>query len=1020
MKFMVRKFLLSVVSVVAFCSLGFAQNRPVSGVVTNEEGSPVIGVIVTVQGTTTSSVTDAAGRYTVTAPASGSLEFASFGLQTQVVAIENRSVVNVTMAPDATLIEGVVISVPYGTASKSTYTGSVSAVSGVSSLKNLPSMSFETALQGAAPGIQIGNTSGQPGAQLDIRIRGIGSYNASNAPLFVVDGVPVISGNIKEFGYGGSMSVTSTINPSDIASISILKDAAATSLYGSRGANGVIMVTTKKGQSGNLKIDFKASTGFSDFAVPNRPILNGDEAHALAYEGAYNQAIHNGMSEVAAAADAQAKADKYYPLRDSYSDWESAMMRKGSNASYEVSTSGGNDKTTFYASLGYREELGVFRGSEIAGYTGKGSLTHRDKGWTVNFETLMASMNQMTISEGSAYANPIFATRVYAHPNIPIYNEDGSYHTDMFEEWGMDNPVEQNSIDSYYNKTFRSRNTLSVGYEFFKGLSLKETLSYDYNGVEGIAIWPSNGRNGEANNGVSQRTQSQHSKLYSSLILNYNTKIGDDHDISALAGWDVDKTKYNYVYASGYGFATTKLWELDTAAEPGGIGANHTTEYLISYFGNLNYTYASKYYLSATYRRDGSSRLGANTKWGDFWSVSGSWRLTGEEFLSDVSWLDMLRIRASYGTSGNLPSGLYSSLSTYTLSGISYNGVSGSAPSRAANPNLGWEKNATFDVGIEGRFFDMIDLELDYYNRQTKDLLLSMPLSTTTGFSSQLMNVGGMNNRGVEITLSADLFKNTNFQWTTRFVAAYNRNEVTGLVNHEPFTFSSGATFQAKEGQPLYSYYMRDWAGVDPGTGESMWYIYETDENGEYTGVKNITKDPAPATRLAVGYHPNPDWTGGWSNTLYWKGFDLNFMLSFTLGGYSYDSWAYYGASSDGTISPGEGAISRTQLDRWQKPGDIAKNPKRMWTGGHGNYTSSRWLHSTDHIRLKTMVFGYTVPQKFTEKAGIRNLRAFVAGNNLLTWSRYSDYDPEVGANGEAAWAVPILKSITFGLELGF
>jgi TonB-linked SusC/RagA family outer membrane protein len=818
--------------------------------------------------------------------------------------------------------------------------------------------------------------------------------------------------------YGGSTSLMSTINPSDIANVSILKDAAATSLYGSRGANGVIIVTTKKGQAGQLRVNFKASTGFNDFAMNNRPILGGDETRELAYEGALNQGLFNGLSLADAQASAQENVDHYYPQRDKYSDWSEALMQTGQNSAYEVSISGGNEKTSFYTSLAYREEKGVYAGSSIGGYTGKGSVTHQDKGWTINFETLMASLDQRNISTGTAYANPYFATRYYLKPNVPIYNEDGSYHQESFDEFGLYNLVRESSLDWYSTAPFRSRNSLSVAYEFMPGLSLKETASYDFNNIESIVVWPSSSKNGEAHNGLTQRDNFQETKFYSSLLLSYDKTINDLHNLSAFVGWDVEKTNEKSLSASGKGFATDKLWELANAAEPDGVYSALNVDNLVSFFGSVNYNYNDKYYLAATYRRDGSSRLGADVKWGDFWSVSGSWRLKEEDFLSDVYWLNNLRLRASYGTSGTLPSSYYGSLSTYSFSGISYNGVSGSAPSRAANPNLTWEKNATLDIGLEARLFDTFTVELDYYSRQTKDMLLDMPLSTTTGFSSQLMNIGGLNNSGVEILVGADIFKGE-FKWYSQFVAAYNRNKITSLVNHEEFAFSADSgSFMAREGYPLYSYYMRDWAGVDPGTGESMWYIWEKDQDGEYTGEKYISKDPAGATREIVG-HANPDWTGGWSNTLSWKGLDLNFMLSFTQGGTSFDGGALY-LSGDGTIGSGEAVIGTVQTDRWQKPGDQAKFPKRMWGGGHGNYTSTRWLHTTDHIRLKTLVFGYTVPQRLTQKASIQNLRVFVSGNNLFTWARYNDYDPEVRVNGTSDFEIPVLKSVTFGIELGF
>ena len=995
-----------------------AQNIRVTGTVSDESGAPLPGVTVVVEGTQQGTTTLANGTYAINAPANGSLQFSFIGMVPVTIPVQGRSSINVVLQGDTEVIDDVIV-VAYGTAKKSTFTGAASNVSTVSSMKDLSLMSFENALQGSAPGIQVGVRTGQPGTRPSIRIRGTGSYNASNDPLYVIDGIPVTSADFNLAGYGGSTSLMTSINPSDIESMTILKDAAATSLYGSRGANGVIMITTKKGKAGDLSITFKGSWGFNDFAMDSRPILNGEESHYLAYEGAYNQALFAGLTGDDAEKYAQDRADQYYPLRDSYSDWEDALTRQARNSSYEVAISGGNEKTTFYTSFGYREDLGVFKNSGMSGFNGKISVNHQNKGWTVSAESLMSKMEQdqapgMRTDGYVAYANPYYALKTYLRPNIPIYNEDGSFYEGNMFTGSYYNLAAEMGRETSRNKPFRFKNSLSVGYEFIEGLTLRETISFDLNDVTGVSIYPNNSKNGSTNKGSTSRSNIKDMKFYSSLVLNYNKLIAENHNISALAGWDVDDTRREYLGATGHGFASTKLWELDNAATPYSVSSYHNDDRLVSFFGSVNYSYKDKYYLSGTFRRDGSSRLGEDSRWGNFWSVSGSWRLKEENFLRNVHWLDNLRIRASYGTTGTLPNSYYSSLATYSFSDISYNGSGGSIPSRSANPNLSWEKNQVLDIAVEARFLNRINLEVDFYDRQTKDLLLSVPLSLATGFSTTLMNVGGMNNRGVEITLGVDIFKG-GFTWHSQLVAAHNRNKVTSLVNGEEFAHSD--YFRAREGHSLFSFYMRDYAGIDPGTGESMWYIWETDEKGDYTGNKFRTKDPAAATRELVDT-ADPKWTGGWSNTLSWKGFDLNFLFSFTQGGTSFDGgWAL---TSDGTSNPGIGPISRLQLDRWQKPGDQAQFPKRMWGGGHGNYTSTRWLHSTDHIRLKTLTFGYTVPRKLTEKAGVKGLRAYIAGNNLLTWAAYDEYDPEVQPSGVVDWSIPAMKSITFGVEIRF
>jgi TonB-linked SusC/RagA family outer membrane protein len=1011
-----KKITLTLMSMVLAAGVLIAQNVQVSGVVTDAaDGQPLPGVSVVVKGTTVSASTDANGRYTINVADDATLVFNFIGMKAHEVAVMGRAAIDVTMVTEVKQLEEVVM-VAYGTAKKGTYTGAATVVGSTEKLKDIPVTSFENALQGAAAGVQVGTTNGQPGSQAQIRIRGTGSYNASNSPLYVIDGIPANSGNYDIAGNSVSntgdvsLSLMSTVNPSDIESITILKDAAATSLYGSRGANGVILVTTKKGQQG-LKINFKGSWGISNWAIRNRPYLGGNQTRELTLEGAYNQGIYNGMSEADARAYSIIEADKYTPARTEYSDWEGALFRNnGTNNTYEVSATGGNDKLTFYVSVGARDELGMANNSDFKGYTGKANVSYKGDKWKVDANISLAKLGQNLMSGTSTYNNYYYMVRSTYTPNIPIYNPDGSYYEGPL--LGVyPNPVKDALLDVLKNDLFKSTNNLSVAYEFMEGLTLKETLSYDHTAVKGTNVWPSNSNNGKAHNGLAIIQDYTDVRFYSSLLLTYDKTFAEDHTVNALLGWDVDDNPTNWVYAAARNYAVPNLWEMAAAAEPLDARSSHDNDRITSYFGRLNYSYKDRYYVSGTYRRDGSSRLGATTRWGDFWSISASWRAKEESFLKYVDFIDDLKIRTSYGVSGTLPNSLYSSLATYGYT-LSYNNQSASAPSRLANPDLSWERNFVFDIGLEARFFDRVALEFDFYDRQTEDMLLDVPISRTTGFASTLLNYGGMNNRGVELTVAVDILKNNDFLWTSTLILAHNRNKVTKLYNGEEFV---SGNYMIREGESLYSFRTREWAGVDPGTGDSMWYIYEKDNDGNFTGVKHITKDPDLATR-EIQAKADPTLTGGWRNTFEWKGIDFDALFSFSLGGHSWDNgWAM---TTDG-LSPGD-PISVLQLDRWQKPGDVAQFPRRMNGGGHGNYASSRWIHSTDHLRLKTLTLGYTLPQKWVKKASIQRARVFVAGNNLLTWAAYKDYDPEVPISGATSWEIPALRSVTFGVELTF
>lgn len=773
-------FLLSV-------GLTIAQNTRVTGTVVDETGEPVIGAAVVVKGSPTiGTATNINGEFSLDVPSSAKTLVVRFlGMNNVEVAV--APTVFVEMLMSESLLDEVLI-VAYGEAKKGTYTGSASVVNSTKTLKDLPVTNIESSLQGAAAGVYVGVPNGQPGAQAQIRIRGFGSYNASNDPLYVVDGVPVNSGDYALSGYGGSLGILNTLSPSDVENISVLKDAAATSMYGSRGANGVIMITTKKGKKGPLQVNLKGSWGFSDFAINNRPIASGDENWMLVNEGAYNQAIYNGMGEAEALAFAKEQADLIAPKRDSYSNWIDALTRTGKNESYELSMNGGNDNTSFYVSVGYVKDLGVYNDSYLDGFTSKASITHQSGNWRLNFDSNLAKIEQGVtpgIDDGYvAYANPYYASRTYLSPNIPIYNDDGSYYEGSMFTGNYYNLVADQKKNKATNSIARFMNTLGLSYEIIEGLRIKETFSFDYNDIGGISRYPSNSRDGSDFKGATSKQNYKSQRYYSSLMLTYDYEFMDAHSLALTAAWDVEEDKIEYLGAEGRKFASVNLWELSVAATPYGVYGYHDKDRMESYIGRLNYNYLEKYFFSGTFRRDGSSRFGENSKWGNFWSLSGSWKMKEENFLKDVSWVNDLKLRASYGVSGTRPSTLYSHLPTYSYS-IAYGDNPASNPSRVANPDLSWEKNNVFDVGVEAYLFDRLSVELDYYDRQTNDMLLDAPISSITGFSTTLLNIGGMKNQGVEAALGVDIFK-SEVKWKSQLNLGYNKNKVTKLYNGEP------------------------------------------------------------------------------------------------------------------------------------------------------------------------------------------------------------------------------------------
>ena len=1024
---MKRKLMLLMTCLFIGIGLVNAQVSKVTGTVTShEDGLPVVGASVLVKGTTVGTVTDIDGNFTITnVPSSaGTLVVSFIGMKTQEVAV--KPVVNVVLHSDAEVLDEVMV-VAYGTAKKSSFTGSASSVDGAKALKDIPVTSFEQALAGTTPGLTINGSSGQPGASLEIRVRGTGSMNATNEPLYVIDGVPVVSGDVAISAVRNdskSFNVMSSINPSDIENITVLKDAAAASLYGSRAANGVILITTKRGKAGKTRINFKANWGFSDWAMKNRENVNGSQRRELTYEGAYNEAILYGIpdadgnytpaTEEQAKAYAQASADMYAPDYDE--NWESAFFRKhGSSQNYEFSAQGGDERNSFFASLSYKKDQGKANNSKMDGFIGRVNATHRsaDNKWQMGANVSLSKQESQVVSEGTSYANPFFLINYFITPNVRIYDEDGNYDMSspiIQSYFPNSHPIEDLQKDKNKSNVFRSLNNLWASYEIIDGLTLKENLSYDYVANKSLTYWPMDSNNGADLGGLGSNYILNQHNIYSSTTLNYANTFNEKHNLDVLAGWDVDDRRVEYVMASQNGYPHNKLPESINAASPMEGSAYYEQDHLLSFLSRVNYDFDNKYYVSANFRRDGSSRLGVNNRWANFWSVSAAWRMTQEEFMHDLTWLDDLKIRASYGVNGTLPSSYYSHLSLYGY-GNNYQEQPGSAPVSVPNPDLAWEKNKNFNIGFDARLFNRLNVTFDYYTRRTSDLLQDVPTSMTVGFSSMLKNVGEMKNQGVEVDINVDVFKHSQVRWNTGLALSHNSNKVTKLYEGKDIIDGSRIT---REGESYYSWWSREWAGVDPQTGEEQWVLNTKNEDGSIN--RGLTKNPAEAQRVIIG-KPDPKLTGGWRNSLSWKGLELNMLFNFSLGGKVYDTYRTSFTDTDGYQVWYN--MSTDQLNRWQKPGDVTDVPRRINNYVWGNYGSSRFMKDLNYLRLKSLSLSYSLPQKWVNKAQLNNVRVFVSGSNLLTLTSYKFTDPEMPVNGMPTFGLPNLKTVTFGIELG-
>lgn len=1011
--------------ILASVGLSVAQTTRVSGTVIDDTGETVIGASVVAKGTTVGTVTDIDGNFSFNIPSDRkTLVISLIGYKAKDVPAGTG--IKVTLEQDSKLIDEVVV-VAYGTTTKASFTGAASTV-GNQVLKDSPVASFEQALQGASPGLTITSPSGQPGAAQSISLRGIGSINASTEPLYVIDGVPMVPENLSVSGVTnspGSLGISSLINTADIESVTVLKDAAAAALYGSRGANGVIMITTKSGKakSGKLSVSLKATVGFNDWAVKNRPIIGGDDMRELWAESVYNYfSAGSGKNKTSEQnwANAWAEVDESAPrpADGKYYNWEKALFKKrGSVQTYDATVSGGSDKTRFFMSLGYKKEDGKAKGSEFGQYTGRLNLTHDAGALQLGTNLSFAKIDQSRVAEGSAYANPYYATRTYLFPTTPIYNKDGSYYEGELLN-GKDNLVKLGNLDQYKNDLFNMKASVWAEYEIVKGLKAKQTVNYDYNSNHATTIWPMTSGNGAALNGLIIKMTPTYKKLYTSSLLTYRKSI-DKHNLDLLIGWDVEKRLYDQVQAVGNNLASDNMTELIGAATPNGVSSRSTDDRMLSGLSRLNYNYADKYYVSLTGRRDGSTRFGKNKRWGTFWSVSGSWRLTEEEFMKEITPITDMKIRSSYGLSGTLPSDLYASVAGYTpynsAGGTgSYAGRAGVYSARIANPDLSWEKNYIFDLGLDVRLFEVLSIELDYYNRTTKDLLMDVPVSRATGFANYLKNVGEMNNRGFELAIGWNAVNSKDFSWDTRFNIAHNRNKLTKLDGGKDIVDADYPMLIRRQGEAYNSIYTREFAGVNSETGAEQWYTNKKLADG--TIERKITEDASKANRVIVE-KVDPKVTGGWLNTFKYKGFDLSALISFSIGGHFYNNgWL---GDSNGTYDFSY-LPSVKQLDRWQKPGNKTSVGKRTYGYTYGNYGSSKWVYSTTHARLKNVTLGYSMPSPMVRKSGLSSVRFLVTGTNLLTVKKTDGFDPEVPQNGIVGYAFPNLKSVVFGVEVTF
>lgn len=989
-----------------------SRKKRVTGVVKDVMGEPLIGANVVEKGRSTNGViTDFNGKFTLEVDESASLVVSYIGYLAQDIPTKGKGDFHIILKEDTNTLDEVVVT-GYGDFKKATYTGSASVLT-TEKLEALPVVSVGQMIESNIPGISVvAGTSSQPGAKTTLRVRGVASMNASTEPLYVLDGVPIPSYDLSNFtsmSEAGGMGFIETLNPADIESITVLKDAASASLYGAKGANGVVLITTKKGKEGKLRVNMAAKYGITDFAYTYRPLMGGEERRKLIHEGLVNFQLDKGVSEQEAQQYADANIDQYAKrLPQGYSDWESALFKTGYQLDYNLSASAGNQNSSFIGSLGYTKQTGVSLNSEMERFTGRVDASNKYKKVEFGMNASFSWTKNVHLPEGKFYGSAIYASKVNLTPSTPIYNEDGTYASGYRENNGY-NPILEAEVNDYYARTVRAMGTAKIAYNVWDNLKVSSVFTVDYSLTKDFFFQSPDGRDGATYQGRGRMQMTDRIRYTSQNNLTYSKTFGK-HSVSAVTAFEVMKYDYEDLYAAKKTYGQDINTSLGNAADPIDADQKLQEDALMSYVASVNYSYDDKYYASFSFRRDGSSRLSPDTRWGNFWSLSASWRLSQERFMQPLkSVLSDLKLRASYGVNGNLPSSYYGYQSTYTT-GAFYSGKPSPWESTLGNEELTWEKNYALNLGLDIGLFSRVNVSLDWYTRTTKDLLMSKQLNSISGFSSLLTNVGQMRNTGVELEVRSNNIKTKDFSWTTAFNLSHNKNKILKLADLPWFV---DGRYVRKEGYPFNTIYLREYAGVDPETGSALYYDNQQDENGNYT--KNKVTDPGQASPIPLK-DITPTISGGFMNTFNYKFIDLSFNLSYSFGGYSYDNASYILQDDGYSVISNK---STEQRRRWQKPGDITDVPRFVYGNKKGgNYNSSRAIHSTDHIRLKSLILGLNAPKAWLQKLGIGNARIYFSGTNLLTWAAYDQYDPEM--SGVVGFYTPPLKTYAFGLELKF
>jgi len=1000
-----RKFSFLLLGALLFCIQLIAQQRTITGKVTNTDGLPVPNASVIIKGLPGGTTTNTDGTFSIRLPDKAkSLLISAIGLSDMEVVVGNKGIINVSLQPSDKSLQEVVV-VGYGSQRKSDLSTSVGKVSG-NSLENVPLSSPDQMLQGKVPGLQSATFSGQPGANQQIRIRGVGSYTAAAQPLYVVDGIQINSGDLSR--ETTTTNVLAGMNPDDIESISVLKDAGATSIYGARGSNGVIIITTKRGKAG--KTQFKASAEIGQNTHGDIPSI-GMPLRSKDWLTLFKESLVN-AGRTAGYADTLASTT--YGDGSTDVDWLGLVTRVGKQQQFNLSASGGDQATKFFISGGYFKQEANVIGSDLSRYTSVINLDHsvsKKLSFSLNLAPSYTKQNT-PLSNSSAFSNPVMEFYFLRSLQNP-YNADGSLNinTTSKDFSSTYNPLYIVKNDIHIANTVAGNAKAGAKYNILDNLTLSSSLGFQYNSLEEYYYNNPFHGDGKGANGRGYAYNTRYSLYDFNSALDYKANLIKNGDLvlNAKVGYEAIQSRGYFVSAQSQNFPTPTLTDAIIASTPT-IASNSGSDYTFaSELATARLAYKNKYVLEGSFRRDGSSRFSANNQYANFASGSAAWYISKEKFMENVDFVSDLKLRASYGTSGNAEIGNYAWRQTLGY-GLNYNGQPGGGFNNIGNDQLTWESSKQTNIGIDMSFLKgRLGLTVDAYRKIIDGLIFGVPTSQTIGFSTINKNIGAMQNKGIEVTIDATPVSIKNFSWNMSFNFTYNKNQMKTLPPNQ-FQVLNGS-FVLRQGHDFYTFYLRDWAGVDPNNGDPLWYVDSS--------RKATTNNYNVAQRVATDKTATPKFYGGFSNTFTFKGISLQTDFYYNYGNYVQDGWAAYFYDE---VNPSYGKYTYN-LQRWQKPGDITNVPKPVY--GATNFSSSastRFLFKGDYIRLRNISLGYSAPRSLTDKMHINSFKFYVRGTNLWTkrYDKNIPFDPEQNINSQSNLNVFYNKAVTVGINIGF